>query len=348
MSLNDYRGLDVPTAKLFLIPTGKLMVPAGSSWFLLVGFVVPTGLLTVSAASIIGPQTPLDLGRCDAYGLVSLIDLTVLLLLRFDETSMDGYGEVGYFVISNRGRLLGITDLKITKPIRRNEERRNNEGPNIGIYNDNKDDDGQDDDNELTESDNDGDDFIHPKFSTHDEEERQNEEDKEEEGSDMRLDEEETNEEEEVNELYRDVNVNLEGRDTEMTDSLLTNVQTTQVIEDTHAIITAVTPKFHHQSSLVSSDFIFNMLNSNPDTRIDSILNLNTESTSLVDVPVTLNVEMPPSYVTTLPPPPILIQPQQQTPVPTPTIIPSSSLQNLLNFGYLFKFEDKVKALEED
>ncbi|GKA89903.1 hypothetical protein Tco_0811715 [Tanacetum coccineum] len=36
MSLNDYRGLDVPTAKLFLIPTGKLMVPAGSSWFLLV------------------------------------------------------------------------------------------------------------------------------------------------------------------------------------------------------------------------------------------------------------------------------------------------------------------------
>ncbi|GJU61403.1 hypothetical protein Tco_1243238 [Tanacetum coccineum] len=112
----------------------------------------------------------------------------------------------------------------------------------------NVDDDGQDDDNEQTESDNDGDDFVHPKFSTHDEEERQNEEDKKEEGSDMRvqttshfestddetydevtqgdnvkgkeLDEEETNEEEEVNELYRDVNVNLERRDTEMTDAL--------------------------------------------------------------------------------------------------------------------------------
>ncbi|GJW40743.1 hypothetical protein Tco_0066588 [Tanacetum coccineum] len=53
MSLNDYRGLDVPTAKLFLIPTGKLMVPAGSSWFLLVGFMVPAGLLTVSSAIII-------------------------------------------------------------------------------------------------------------------------------------------------------------------------------------------------------------------------------------------------------------------------------------------------------
>ncbi|GJY33224.1 putative ribonuclease H-like domain-containing protein [Tanacetum coccineum] len=31
------------------------------------------------------------------------------------------------FVISNRGRLLGIADLIITKPIKRNDERRNNE-----------------------------------------------------------------------------------------------------------------------------------------------------------------------------------------------------------------------------
>ncbi|GJZ78023.1 hypothetical protein Tco_0642695 [Tanacetum coccineum] len=39
------------------------------------------------------------------------------------------------------------------------------------------------------------------------------------------LNEEETNEKEEVNELYRDVNVNLERRDTEMTDAPQTNVQ---------------------------------------------------------------------------------------------------------------------------
>ncbi|GKA16291.1 hypothetical protein Tco_0696038, partial [Tanacetum coccineum] len=173
---------------------------------------------------------------------------------------------------------------------------------------DNKDDDGQDDDNEQTKSDNDVDDFVYPKFSTHDEEERQDEEDKEEEGDNVEgeeLDEKETNEEEEVNELYRDVNVNLEGRDTEMTDVLLANVQTTQVIEDTHVIITVITPEVQQLSSLVSSGFISNMLNPNPDTGIDSVLNLNTESTSLVDVPVTLNVEMPPSSVTTVPPPPI-------------------------------------------
>ncbi|GJS27338.1 hypothetical protein Tco_0487958 [Tanacetum coccineum] len=129
------------------------------------------------------------------------------------------------------------------------------------------------------------------------------------------MDEEETNKEEEANELYRDVNVNLEERDTKMRDALLANVQTTQVIKDTHVIITAATPEVQQQSSSVSSGFISNMLNPNLDTGIDSILNLNTESTSLVDVPVTTNVEMHPSSVTTLPPPPIpFIQPQQQTP----------------------------------
>ncbi|GKC58879.1 hypothetical protein Tco_1086477 [Tanacetum coccineum] len=200
----------------------------------------------------------------------------------------------------------------------------------------NEDDDDQDDDNEQTESDNDSDDFVHPKFSTHDEEEE-------------KLDEEQTNEEEEVNKMYNDVNINLGGRDTKMTDALLANVQTTQVIEDTHVIITAVTREVQQQSSSVSSGFISNMLNLNPDTGIDSILNLNTESTSLVDVPVTMNVEMPPLSVTTLPPPPIpLVQPQQQTPVPTPIIVPSTSLQNLLTFGSLFEFEDRVKALEDD
>ncbi|GKA75016.1 hypothetical protein Tco_0781394 [Tanacetum coccineum] len=136
---------------------------------------------------------------------------------------------------------------------------------------DNQDDEGQDDDNEKTNSDNDGDDFVHPKFSTDDQEERQDEEDNEEEGSDLRvqtpshyestddeesnevthgvnvegeeLDEEAINEEDEANELYRDVNVNLEGIDTEMTDVPRTIIQTTQVIEDTHVIITLVNLK---------------------------------------------------------------------------------------------------------
>ncbi|GJQ93153.1 hypothetical protein Tco_0004292 [Tanacetum coccineum] len=133
-----------------------------------------------------------------------------------------------------------------------NDDNANNEG-----------NDDQDNDNEQTQSENDDDDFVHPKLSTFDEKERQDEEDKEEEWSDDetsdeesqggndekdKMDEEETNEDEEVNELYRDVNINLEGRDTEMAD---VNVQATQVIEDTHVIITVVTLEVQQHSSSV-------------------------------------------------------------------------------------------------
>ncbi|GKF49961.1 hypothetical protein Tco_0143212, partial [Tanacetum coccineum] len=130
---------------------------------------------------------------------------------------------------------------------------------------------------------NDDDNLVYRKLSTFDEKERQDDEDKEEEWFDdeayddenqgvnvegEELDEEETNEEDKANELYKDVNVNLEGRDTEMTDAPRTIVQTTQVIEDTHVIITPVNPEGQQQSSSVSSGFVFNMLNPSLDTGI--------------------------------------------------------------------------------
>ncbi|GJX58450.1 hypothetical protein Tco_0289840 [Tanacetum coccineum] len=114
------------------------------------------------------------------------------------------------------------------------------------------------------------------------------------------MDKEETSEEEEMDELYRDVNVNLEGRDTKMTDAPRIIIQTTQVIEDTHVIITPVNPEGQQQSSSMSSGFVSNMLNSSPDT------------------------------------------------VPTPTTVPSSSLQDLPNFGSLFGFDHRLKTLEND
>ncbi|GJY90315.1 hypothetical protein Tco_0505511 [Tanacetum coccineum] len=110
----------------------------------------------------------------------------------------------------------------------------------------------QDDDDEQTDSDNDGDDFVHPKLSTHDDEARQDDEVNEEESDDesnedsdeevqgANIEEEATHEEDEANELYRDANINLEGRDTVMTDAPLPNVQRTQVTEDTHVIITTL------------------------------------------------------------------------------------------------------------
>ncbi|GJV77655.1 hypothetical protein Tco_1509239 [Tanacetum coccineum] len=163
-----------------------------------------------------------------------------------------------------------------------------------------------------------------------------------------KLDEEEPNEEEEVDEMYRDVNINLERRDIEMTDAPETNVQATQVIEDTHVIMTTVTLEVQQQSSSVSSGFISQMLNPNQDIGIDSILNQNTQSHTPVDVPVSA-AEIPPLSATTLPRPPIpLIQHLQQTPVFTSTTVPSTSLQNLPTFASLFKFKDRVKSLEKD
>nr|GEW76154.1 hypothetical protein [Tanacetum cinerariifolium] len=91
-------------------------------------------------------------------------------------------------------------------------------------------DDNQDDNEEQTDSDNDDDDFVHLKFSTHDDEDKEEEsfdprvqtpshaettddEDNDEDSQGMNvkedeLDEEEVNEEDEANELYRDVNNN--------------------------------------------------------------------------------------------------------------------------------------------
>ncbi|GJV43281.1 hypothetical protein Tco_1427817 [Tanacetum coccineum] len=241
---------------------------------------------------------------------------------------------------------------------------------------DNQDDDGQEydenddeeqgDDGEQTDSDNDGDDFVHPKFSTHDEEDKEedsfyprvqtpshvestDDEDSDEEIQDANVKGEKMNEEAEVDALYRDMNVNMEGRDTEMTDAPRTIVQTTQVIEDTHVIITSVNLEGQQQSSSMSSGFVSNMLNPSPDTCIDSLFNLNTESTSLLDVLVTTFTEPPLLSAITLPLPPTpLITHLQQTPVPTPPTILSSSLQDLPNFGSLFGFDHRLQTLENN
>ncbi|GJX97652.1 hypothetical protein Tco_0353450 [Tanacetum coccineum] len=99
----------------------------------------------------------------------------------------------------------------------------------------------------------------------------------------------------------------------------------------------------------MSYGFVSNMLNPSLDIGIDSLFNLNTESTSLVDVSVTTFAEPTLLSATTLPPPPTsLITHLQQTPVPTPSTVPSSSLQDLPNFGSLFGFDHRLKTLENN
>nr|GEU30339.1 hypothetical protein [Tanacetum cinerariifolium] len=198
------------------------------------------------------------------------------------------------------------------------------------VSKDEDDDDQDNDDDERTDSDNDGDDFVHPKFSTHDEEDKEDDsfdprvqtpshvktnddEDNDKEIQDVNvegdeLDEEETNEEDGGDELYgdeiyKDTNINLEGRDIDMTDAY-------------------------------------------PDTGIDFIFNLNTEAISLIDVPVTTIVEPPFLSATTLPPPPTtLITHLQQTPVPTPATFAEavSSIHGIVDSYLANKMNEAIK-----
>ncbi|GKB73077.1 hypothetical protein Tco_0934489, partial [Tanacetum coccineum] len=216
------------------------------------------------------------------------------------------------------------------------------------------DENAQDDDDEAqTESEDDGDDFIHPKLTTHDDEiihEEETDEDdsfdptihipshissSDDEGSDNEIemtnvegaksDEDATYEEDQGNETVKDTNTNLERRDDVMTDVILP------------------------QSSSVSSGFVSNMLNQNQDTGVDDIFEQHTEAISLTDTPVTTIMEPSFPALTNHPPTsnPLVIQLQQPL-ILTPATTTSSSLQNLPNFASLFGFDYRLKALEDN
>nr|GEX91822.1 putative reverse transcriptase domain-containing protein [Tanacetum cinerariifolium] len=185
------------------------------------------------------------------------------------------------------------------------------------------DDDDQDDNDDDQDTHNDGDDFVHPKLSIHEEEAKDEEsfdpivqtpENFDDEGNDdvslcMNVGGEEGQDsEDDDEELYRDVNINLEGRD----------------------------------SSSVSSQFITSMLNPSPDAGIDFLF----ESTPQVDVQASTTIAPLTLTAPTLPPPTIpTISQVPQAPTP-PTTAPSTYLQDLLNFGSLFGFDHRLKTLE--
>nr|GEV01548.1 retrovirus-related Pol polyprotein from transposon TNT 1-94 [Tanacetum cinerariifolium] len=144
-----------------------------------------------------------------------------------------------------------------------------------------QDDDNQDDNDDDQDTDNNDNDFVHPKLSIHEEEAKNEEsfdlivqtsENSNDEGNDdvslgMNVGSEEGYDvEDDDEELYKDVNINLEGRDVQMTD-----VHTTQEFEDTHVTLTPVNPDGQQQSSSVSSQFVTSMLNPIPDAGIDSL-----------------------------------------------------------------------------
>nr|GFA23649.1 hypothetical protein [Tanacetum cinerariifolium] len=140
----------------------------------------------------------------------------------------------------------------------------------------------------------------------------------------LRISEEERiHEEEEVDELYRDVDIN-QGR----------GLQLSQDIEDC-VTLTPVNSDGQQESSSVSSQFVTSMLNPTSDAGMESIF---ATASSLVAPLQTSTPIMTPSTIVT-------ITTISHAPIP-PTPILSEVLQNLLTFDLVFRFDERLKSLE--
>nr|GEV86761.1 hypothetical protein [Tanacetum cinerariifolium] len=200
-------------------------------------------------------------------------------------------------------------------------------------HDDDKDDDGEegndDDDDNDDDQEDDGDadeekggddeqasdeeEFIHPSLSTHTEEEPKDEE------------------------SFDPISRTPKNR---------RGIQKTQEFEDSHVTLTSVNPDGQQQSSSVSSQFVTSMLNPTPDAGMKSIF----ETTSQIDVQTPTSVAPLPMSAPTITPSTIAtITTTQQAPLP-PTTAPSTFLQDLPNFGSLFRnlYKALVEAYESD
>ncbi|GJW34257.1 hypothetical protein Tco_0054289 [Tanacetum coccineum] len=200
------------------------------------------------------------------------------------------------------------------------------------------------DDNDENESDDEGDDFVHPNLSAYttdnqDDEENVEDEEKAENDEDMsdqrvhtpsdyqlskKSENQEDNDVEDGKEyddeemLYGDLNLNQERIDVGMTEP-------------------------HATKDTENANFI----NPSTDEGIDSVLNQNTQSDALVNIPVTATTETPPTMTTTFQPPFPNIHSLQQTPnLSTSTTFPTTNFPEIPNFASLFGFEQRVSSLE--
>nr|GEZ17752.1 hypothetical protein [Tanacetum cinerariifolium] len=156
--------------------------------------------------------------------------------------------------------------------------------------------------------------------------EESEDDDNNEEDQGLRIGEEERmQEEEEADELYRDVDIN-QGR----------GLQVSQETEDSHVILNPTQSDAQQESSSTSL-FMTNLLNPIIDPGMKSIFT--TGSTTVTPIPSPQST-MTPSIISTF-------TTASQLPTP-PTQIPSLDLQSLLTFASVFRFEDRVKFLEDN
>ncbi|GJS93772.1 hypothetical protein Tco_0800740 [Tanacetum coccineum] len=146
------------------------------------------------------------------------------------------------------------------------------------------------------------------------------------------IDDEEMMDEEEddevTKELYDEVNVNLGNEDSDMTNA---DQKDDELV----------------QSSFVSFDFTSKLLN------LENSSPANNEIASLLDTIARHTTSVPEitsSFTITIPPPPPFFNPllQQATPTPTPTTSEATtSFTSLLDFSFVFKFNERVANLEK-
>nr|GEV48540.1 hypothetical protein [Tanacetum cinerariifolium] len=137
--------------------------------------------------------------------------------------------------------------------------------------------------------------------------------------------------EEEEYELYRDVNIN-QGR----------GIKATLEVKDSHVTLTPVNPDGQQQSSSVSSQFVTSMLNPTLDVGMKSIF----ETTLPLDVQTPTSVAPLSMSAPTMTPSTIaIITTTSQAPI-LPTTVPSTIIQNLPNFGSLFRFDERLRSLK--
>ncbi|GJY76930.1 hypothetical protein Tco_0482046 [Tanacetum coccineum] len=175
--------------------------------------------------------------------------------------------------------------------------------------------------------------------------------------------------------MYKDVNVRSKvaeheevgKEDAEMTDTTHESASQEnsyeQVIEDAHVTLTSSQKtKGSKQSSSISSDFASKFLNlDNVPPVIDevaSMMNVKTPHEELsTQAPPNLSVQVtaiPKTSIVPVTTVTLIIQPfssipQMTTPTPIPTTEPTtSSIPTISNFASLFRFDQRVSALEQD
>nr|GEY34597.1 hypothetical protein [Tanacetum cinerariifolium] len=248
------------------------------------------------------------------------------------------------------GTLPGVPDVPTDKS---EEEISWNSTDEEGDDDEGKDGDGDDEGNDGEEGDDDDDDDEQDNDEAQDDEDQEdegNDEDDEEEGSDDEQAsdkkefihpslsthaEEETKDEESFNPIPNTPkNTDDKGNGEE---NLGTNVGREEGQDEEDEA-----DELYRDSSSVSSQFVTSMLNSTPDVGMESIF----ETTSQMDVQTPTSMAPLPVSAPTINPSTIAtVTIIQQTPT-LPTTAPNTLLQDLPNFGLLFRFDHRLNTLE--